>query len=149
VALGPTSFQGQSSPTTFHVRTSFGRSDALLVQRSRYCRRTHVLVRSVWCRIYTDVGLRQPLQERGGTTRTRWYDENVVVRREQKELKAKHLFTASNCPWSTGTIESACKQVIRTFCAVLLKLKIYAKDWPKVLNLVQNVLNNSLSMRVK
>jgi hypothetical protein len=34
-----------------------------------------------------------------------------VVQRVQKELKAKHHFTTANCPWSNGTIESACKQV--------------------------------------
>jgi transposase InsO family protein len=41
-----------------------------------------------------------------------------VVRREQKELTAKHHFTTANCPWSNGTIESACKQAIRAFRAV-------------------------------
>jgi Integrase zinc binding domain len=35
--------------------------------------------------------------------------KNGVVQRVQKELKAKHHFTAANCPWSNGTIESACK----------------------------------------
>jgi transposase InsO family protein len=40
--------------------------------------------------------------------------KNEVVRRVQKELKAKHHFTTANCPWSNGTIESD-KQVIRAF----------------------------------
>jgi hypothetical protein len=71
-----------------------------------------------------------------------------VVRRVQKELKAKHHFTTANCPRSNGTIESACKQVIRAFRAVLSELKMYADEWPKVVNLIQSVRNNALSTRL-
>jgi hypothetical protein len=74
--------------------------------------------------------------------------KNEVVRRVQKELKAKHHFTTANCPWSNSTIESACKQVIRAFCAVLSELKMYAEEWPEVVNLVQSALNNSPSTRL-
>jgi hypothetical protein len=73
--------------------------------------------------------------------------KNEVVQRVQKELKAKHHFTTVNCPWSNGTIESACKQVIRAFRAVLSELKMYADEWPEVINMVQSVLNNSLTTR--
>jgi hypothetical protein len=71
-----------------------------------------------------------------------------VVQRVQKELKAKHHFTTANCPWSNGTIESACKQVIRAFRPVISELKMYSDEWPEVVNLVQNVLNDSLSTRL-
>jgi hypothetical protein len=74
--------------------------------------------------------------------------KDEVVRRVQKELKAKHQFTTANCPWSNGTIESACKQVIRAFRAVLSELKMYADEWPEVVYMVQSVLNNSLSTRL-
>jgi transposase InsO family protein len=50
--------------------------------------------------------------------------KNDVARRMQKELKAKHHFTTANCPWSNGTIESACKQVIPAFRVVLSELKM-------------------------
>jgi transposase InsO family protein len=76
------------------------------------------------------------------------YFKNEVVRRVQKELKAKHHLTTANCPWSNGTIESACKQIIRAFCAVLSELKMYADEWPEVTNMVQSVLNNSLLTRL-
>jgi transposase InsO family protein len=62
--------------------------------------------------------------------------KNEVVRRVQKELKAKHHFTTPNCPWSNGNIESACKQVTRAFRAVLSELKIYAYEWPEVVSRV-------------
>jgi transposase InsO family protein len=74
--------------------------------------------------------------------------KNEVVRRVQKELKAKHHFTTANCPRSNGTIESKCKQVIRALLAVLSKLKMYADEWLEVVNLVQIVLSNSLSPRL-
>jgi hypothetical protein len=75
--------------------------------------------------------------------------KNEVVRRVQKELKAKHHFTAANCPWSNGTIESAYKQVIRAFRAVLSELKMYADEWPEAVEMVQSVLDNSPSTRLK
>jgi IS30 family transposase len=74
--------------------------------------------------------------------------KNGVVQRVQKEHKAKNHFTTANCPWSNGTIESACKKVIRAFRAVLSELKVYADEWPEVVNMVQSVLNNSLSTRL-
>jgi Integrase core domain len=74
--------------------------------------------------------------------------KNELVQRVQKELKAKHHFTTANCPWSNSTIESACKQVIRALYAVLSELKMYADEWPEVVNVVQSVLNNSLSTRL-
>jgi hypothetical protein len=46
----------------------------------------------------------------------------------QKEIKARHHFTTASCPWSSGTIESACKQAIRAFRAVLSELKMYADE---------------------
>jgi hypothetical protein len=62
--------------------------------------------------------------------------KNEVVQRVQKELKAKHNFTTANCLWSNGTIESAFKQVIRAFRAVLSELNMYADEWPEVINMV-------------
>jgi hypothetical protein len=50
----------------------------------------------------------------------------------------------TNCPWSNCTIESGCKQVIRAFRTVLSELKMYADEWPAVVNLVQSVLKNSI-----
>jgi transposase InsO family protein len=74
--------------------------------------------------------------------------KNGVVRRVQKELKATHHFTTANCPWSNGTIESACKQVIRDCRVVLSEMKMYTEEWPEVVNMVQSVLNNSISTRL-
>jgi hypothetical protein len=74
--------------------------------------------------------------------------KNEVVQRVQKELKAKHHFRTANCPWSNGSIESACKQVILAFRAVLSELKMNADEWPEVGSMVQSVLNDSLTTRL-
>jgi hypothetical protein len=74
--------------------------------------------------------------------------KNEVVLLVQKELKAKHHCTTANSPWLNGTIESACKQVIRAFRAVLLELNMYAEEWPEVVTMIQSDLNNSLSTRL-
>jgi transposase InsO family protein len=74
--------------------------------------------------------------------------KNEVVRRVQKELKAKNHFTTANCPWSNGTIKSACKQVSRAFRTVLSELKMYADEWLDMVSMVQIVLINSLSTRL-
>jgi Integrase core domain len=74
--------------------------------------------------------------------------KNEVVQRVQEQSKAKHHLTTENCPWSNGTIESTCEQVIRAFHAVISELRMYASKWPEVVNMVQSVLNNSLSTRL-
>jgi hypothetical protein len=81
------------------------------------------------------IGQRKPPKERGDATST-------------EELKANHQFTMENCPWSNGTIEYACKQVIRAFRAVLSGLNLYTDECPEVFNMVQSALNNSLSTRL-
>jgi hypothetical protein len=53
--------------------------------------------------------------------------KNEVEQRVQKELKAKNHLTASNCPWSNGTIESACKQVIRPFLCIAIRAEYVRK----------------------
>jgi hypothetical protein len=61
---------------------------------------------------------REPFQDRGS------HFKNEVVRRVQKELIAKHHFIMANCPYSNCTIDSARKQVIRAFRAVLSELEM-------------------------
>jgi hypothetical protein len=83
-----------------------------------------------------DVGQRQPGQERGDTTST-------------EGTQGQTSLHYGELPRSNGTIESAYKQVILAFRAVLSELKTYADEWPEVVNMSQSVLNNSLSNRLK
>jgi hypothetical protein len=59
----------------------------------------------------------------------------------QKTHKAKHHFTTAQFPWTNGTIESACKQVISVSRALLSDLSV--DDWDKMVPVIQSVLNNS------
>jgi hypothetical protein len=63
----------------------------------------------------------------------------------RKEFKTKHYFATAKCSWSSGIIKSTCRQDIFAFRAVLSELKMYADEWPEVINLVSSVLINSLS----
>jgi hypothetical protein len=65
----------------------------------------------------------------------------------QKTLKAKHHFTTANYPWSNGTIEAACKQVIRVARAMLAEFKTDPDDWGKIAAVMQSTLNKSPSSR--
>jgi hypothetical protein len=47
-----------------------------------------------------------------------------------------------------GTIESACKQVIRAFRSVLAELRMYTDGWPEAINMVLRVLNNHLATKL-
>jgi hypothetical protein len=74
----------------------------------------------------------KPLQERGCMTST-----------EGAGIQAS--FHYGDFPWMNRTIESAFKQVILAFRAVLSEFNMYADEWPLVVNMVQSVLKNSLS----
>jgi hypothetical protein len=75
--------------------------------------------------------------------------KNQIMLCLQKKLKAKHHFTTAHCPWANGTIESACKQVIRVSRALLSDLKMSVDDWDKVVPVIQSVLNNSPASRLQ
>jgi hypothetical protein len=83
-----------------------------------------------------DIGQRQPLQE-----------QSCAMSAEGTQGQAS--FHYGELPGSNGTIESAYEKGIRDFRAVLSELKMYADVWPEVVNVVQSVLNNSLSTRLK
>jgi Integrase core domain/Integrase zinc binding domain len=75
--------------------------------------------------------------------------KNQIMLCLQKKLKSKHHFTSAHCPWANGTIESACKQVIRVSRALLSDPKISMDDWDKVVPVIQSVLNNSPASRLQ
>jgi hypothetical protein len=50
--------------------------------------------------------------------------KNTVMQGLQKTLTAKHHFTTANFQWSNGTIQAACKQVIRVARAMLAEFKM-------------------------
>lgn len=58
-------------------------------------------------------------------------------------MHIKHHFTAAYCPWSNGTVERVCKEVIRIARSLLSEWKLSAGQWPAILDKIQRVINHS------
>ena len=71
--------------------------------------------------------------------------KNLVMTKLRKALRSQHHFTTAYTPWANGTIERACRDVLRAVRALLSEFKLPAASWPDVARLVQSALNNSPS----
>lgn len=59
------------------------------------------------------------------------------------ELHIKHQFTPSYCPWLNGTVERACKEVLRIIRASLSEWRLSVRQWPSLFNVVKKIINKS------
>ena len=71
--------------------------------------------------------------------------KNQVMDSVRKVLCSQHHFTTAYSPWANGTIERACREVLRAVRALLSELRLRPDQWPSVSRIVQSVLNNSPS----
>jgi hypothetical protein len=71
--------------------------------------------------------------------------KNQVMDSVRKALRSQHHFTTAYSPWANGTIERACREVLRAVRALLSELRLRFDQWPAVSRIVQSVLNNSPS----
>ncbi len=69
--------------------------------------------------------------------------KNELVRILGEATKASHHFTLAYCPWSNGTVEVVCRELLRATRALLSEFQLPHRCWPSVLPLVQSALNNS------
>lgn len=60
-----------------------------------------------------------------------------------KEAQIRHQFTAPYCPWSNGTVEPLCNEVLRIAKALLSEWELPAGHWPAIVEVVQKVINQS------
>lgn len=60
-----------------------------------------------------------------------------------KALHAHHHFTTPASPQSNGTVETVCKEVLGATKSLTSAELMDTKDWPKVLRVVQSILNHS------
>lgn len=58
-----------------------------------------------------------------------------------RELRTKHHFTTAYSPWSNGTVERVCREILRVARALCSEWKLAPQDWPAVLEVIQSVLN--------
>lgn len=70
---------------------------------------------------------------------------NVTIRLLSKDLKVPHDFMLLHSPSSHGTVEPLEKELLWTFRSVSSELEINPEEWPYLLPVVRNALNNSPS----
>ena len=74
--------------------------------------------------------------------------KNELVAQLREKLKVAHHFTLAYCPWSNGTVEVVCREVLRACRALLSELQLPHKCWPDVLPMIQSALNNATLPRL-
>jgi hypothetical protein len=70
---------------------------------------------------------------------------NDVLKKVATVIGAEHHFTTPCAPWANGQVEHVNKEVKELMCALLLEGKLDETLWPKVLPIVQSIINNSPS----
>ncbi len=63
-------------------------------------------------------------------------------------LGAKHRFSTVYAPWSNGTVESVCKEVLRVIHAFNSETLTPEADWPSSVPAIQSIISNSRSRRL-
>jgi len=74
--------------------------------------------------------------------------KNEVVKELRERLHCSHHFTLAYCPWSNGSVEVVCRELIRTMRALSSEYQLPFKLWPVVVPVVQSVLNNTVLDRL-
>ena len=69
--------------------------------------------------------------------------KNELINGLSSELRINHHFTTAYSPWSNGTVERICREVLRACRALCSEWKLAPQDWPSVVECVQSVLNHS------
>lgn len=68
---------------------------------------------------------------------------NEVIKNIRESTKSDHHFTLAYCPWSNGTVEVVCRELLKSTRALLSEFQLSPRSWPSVIPLVQAALNNS------
>jgi Integrase core domain/Integrase zinc binding domain len=71
--------------------------------------------------------------------------KNTVLEDFRRALWSRHHFTTAYSPWANGTVERACKEVLRASRALLSEFRLRPASWPEVIKIVQTIINNSPS----
>lgn len=69
--------------------------------------------------------------------------KNEVVRGLREKTRGSHHFTLAYCPWTNGTVEVVCRELVRVLRALLSEFQLPFTSWPDVVPMVQSALNNT------
>lgn len=74
--------------------------------------------------------------------------KNELIRLLRESTKGSHHFTLAYCPWSNGSVEVVCRELLRATRALLSEFQLPQNCWPSIMPLVQSVLNNTVLQRL-
>lgn len=83
-----------------------------------------------------------------------WYSDqgphfcNELTEIMANSMGAKHRLPTACVPWSNGTVEAVCKEVLRVMHVFSLEFDVSEADWTKMIPAIQSIVNNSLSRRL-
>ncbi len=87
--------------------------------------------------------LKPPIERSDGVLST-----FVPVLQWFSSLGVKQRFSTVYAPWSNGTVESVCKEVLRVMHAFNSETRTPEADWPTTVQAIQSIINNSPSRRL-
>lgn len=68
---------------------------------------------------------------------------NKLMEGLTQETRVDHHFTTAYSPWSNGSVERFCREVLRACRALLHEWRLATQDWPAVTEAVQSILNHA------
>jgi Integrase zinc binding domain/RNase H-like domain found in reverse transcriptase len=74
--------------------------------------------------------------------------KNKVIKELRQLTRGQHHFTLPYTPWSNGTVEVVCRELLRCLKVLRLEFKRPFTAWPSLLPMVQSGLNNTILPRL-
>jgi hypothetical protein len=74
--------------------------------------------------------------------------KNKVIKELRQLTRGQHHFTLPYTPWSNGTVEVVCRELLRCLKVLRLEFKLPFTAWPSLLPMVQSGLNNTILPRL-
>jgi hypothetical protein len=71
--------------------------------------------------------------------------KNRTIEIFRRALRIQHHFTTAYTPWANGTVERACREVLRAARALQSEFRVRPTQWPAVYPVIQAIINNSPS----
>ena len=71
--------------------------------------------------------------------------KNIVISELTRILQVDHHFVTAYCPWANSSVERVNRDILVVLQSLLSEFRMSKKEWPKILPLIQLVLNHTPS----